>query len=121
LSLIKFLRASYDWRLANVRSMIINLEEKKEEKIRSDTREVLENMRMNAEIKVINNEKEKLPVNLIIKRESAEADLIFMGLAEVRDGMEEKFIKRADDLYKDLGTIALVKASTFFNELHIGV
>ena len=121
LSLIKFLRASYDWRLANVRLMIINLEEKKEEKIRSDTREVLENMRMNAEIKVINNEKEKLPVNLIIKRESAEADLIFMGLAEVRDGMEEKFIKRADDLYKDLGTIALVKASTFFNELHIGV
>jgi amino acid transporter len=121
LSLIKFLRASYDWRLAKVRLMIINYDEKNEKKIVSDTKMVLDNMRMDAEIKVINNGLEKLPVNMIIKRESAHADLIFLGLAEVEEGMEEKFVKRADELYKDLGTIALVNASTFFKELHIGV
>jgi len=42
-------------------------------------------------------------------------------LADVQEGMEHEFIKRADYLYKDLGTIALVNASTFFKELHIGV
>ncbi len=69
----------------------------------------------------INNEIDKLPVNMIIKQESASADLIFLGLAEVQEGMEQEFVKRADYLYKDLGTIALVNASTFFKELHIGV
>ncbi|RLD32141.1 MAG: Na-K-Cl cotransporter [Bacteroidetes bacterium] len=121
LSLIKFLRASYDWRLAKVRLMIINYDEKKEKKIIADTQMVLDNMRMDAEIKVVNNGHEKLPVNMIIKRESANADLIFLGLAEVQEGMEKEFVKRADELYKDLGTIALVKASSFFKELHIGL
>ena len=121
LSLIKFLRASYDWRLAKVRLMIINMEEAKEEQIYEDATAVLENMRMDAEVRIINNETEKLPVNMIIKKESARADLIFLGLAEVQEGMEQEFVKRADYLYKDLGTIALVNASTFFKELHIGV
>ena len=121
LSLIKFLRASYDWRLAKVRLMIINMEEAKEDQIYKDATAVLENMRMDAEVRIINNEIEKLPVNMIIKQESVRADLIFLGLAEVQEGMEQEFIKRADYLYKDLGTIALVNASTFFKELHIGV
>ncbi len=121
LSLIKFLRASYDWRLATVRLMIINTDEGKEEQIRKDTLTVLDNMRMEAEVKIINNGIEKLPVNVIIKRESMKADLIFLGLAEVQEGMEQEFVKRADYLYKDLGTIALVNASTFFKELNIGV
>jgi len=121
LSLIKFLTASYDWRLANVRLMIINPIEKNEEQIMTDARIALENIRLDVEVKVINNEIEKLPVNLVIKRESSEADLIFLGLADVQEGMEQEFIERADLLYKDLGTIALVNASTFFKELHIGV
>jgi len=121
LSLIKFLTASYDWRLANVRLKIINPIEKNEEQIMTDARIALENIRLDVEVKVINNEIEKLPVNLVIKRESSEADLIFLGLADVQEGMEQEFIERADLLYKDLGTIALVNASTFFKELHIGV
>jgi len=32
-----------------------------------------------------------------------------------------EFMERADYLYKDLGNIALVKASSFFKELKIGV
>lgn len=121
LSLIKFLRASYDWRLAKVRLMIINTDESKEKQILKDAEEVLENMRMDAEVRIINNGIEMLPVNMIIKQESANADLIFLGLAEVQEGMEQEFVKRADNLYKDLGTIALVNASTFFKELHIGI
>jgi hypothetical protein len=43
-----------------------------------------------------------------------------MGIAEVINGKEDQFIERADQLYKDLGTVALVKASGFFSPLHIG-
>ncbi len=120
LSLIKFIKTSYEWRNVVVRLMIINNDSLKEPSIINDTQEVLDNMRISAEIRIINNEK-KLPVNHIIKTESANADLIFLGIADVQSGSEMEFIERADFLYKDLGTIALVKASSFFKELHIGL
>ena len=77
-------------------------------------------MRMSAEIRIINNEN-KIPVNQVIKNESTNADLIFLGIADVQEGKEMEFIERADYLYQDLGTIALVKASSFFKEIKIGV
>lgn len=120
LSLIKFIRTSYEWRNVVIRLMIINNDSLKEPNIIKDTKEVLDNMRINAEIRIINNEA-KLPVNHVIKTESANADLIFLGIADVQEGNEMEFIERADLLYKDLGTIALVKASSFFNELRIGL
>ncbi len=120
LSLIKFMRLSYNWRNVVVRLMIINNDKKKDEIIVRDAKRVLNYMRMSAEIKIITNEKNDA-VNQIIKYESANADLIFMGMADVQDGHEMEFIERADYLYADLGTIALVKASSFFKELKIGV
>ncbi len=120
LSLIKFIRLSYEWRNVTIRLMIINNDKQKKAKIVRDTKRVLNYMRMNAEIRIINNEK-KTPINQIIKHESADADLIFLGLADVQDGRELEFIERADYLYRDLGTIAIVKASSFFRELRIGL
>jgi amino acid transporter len=120
LSSIKFLRLSYDWRNVTIRLMVINNDKSKEAKIVNDSQKVLDNMRMKAQIRIISNDN-KLPVNQVIKNESADADLIFLGLADVQEGREMEFIERADFLYKDLGTVALVRASSFFKELHIGV
>ena len=110
LSLIKFIRLSYEWRNVTARLMIINNDESRESQIIKDTQNVLDSMRIKAEIRIINNDS-KLPVNQVIKNESANADLTFLGLADVQEGKELEFIERADYLYKDLGTIALVKAS----------
>ncbi len=121
LSLIKFLKVSYKWRNAVVRLMVINTDSKLEKRIRKDARKALENMRMDIDVRIINNENYSRPVNQIIKEESKNADLIFLGVAPVIKGKEMEFVERADELYKDLGTVALVKASSFFNELHIGV
>jgi len=121
LSLIKHLRTSYNWRHANIRILLINYKNSQKQKIYSEAKEALSKMRMDAEVKIINNQKDRLPVNQIIKKESENADLIFLGLAEVTEGKEEEFIERADSLYQDLGTIALVKASSYFEEMYIGV
>lgn len=120
LSLMKFIRLSYEWRNVTVRIMLINNDKQREQQIINDAGNVLDNMRISAEIKVVNNEDNE-PVNLIIKRESANADLTFLGLADVQEGEELEFMERADSLYKDLGTIALVRASTTFKELSIGI
>jgi hypothetical protein len=120
LSLIKFIRTSYEWRIATVRLLIVNPENEKKTKIEKHAKEVLDNMRMNAKIKVINNEKDRKPINKLIREQSVNADLIFLGIPEVIAGQEKEFIKRADELYKDLGTLVLVNASSFFSILHIG-
>ena len=75
---------------------------------------------MQAKIKVLNNEIDKWPINRLIKKHSSDTDLIFLGVPDVIRGQEKEFIKRTDEIYKDLGTLVLVKASSFFSVLHIG-
>ena len=58
---------------------MINPIGKIEKQILTDAGTALENIRLDIEVKVINNEIEKLPVHMIIKRELADADLIFLG------------------------------------------
>ena len=120
LSLIKFIRISYEWRNATVRLLIVNQDDKEKEKIEMQAREVLDKMRIDAEIKVLNNQLDKSPINKLIRTHSSEADLIFLGLPEIQEGMEKEFIQRTDALYKDLRTLVLVKASSFFSVLKIG-
>lgn len=120
LSLIKFIRISYEWRNATVRLLLVNPIDERQVLIEKQSREVLANMRMDAEIKVINNQFDKLSINNLIRKHSSDADLTFMGIPDVVEGQEEEFIRRTDELYKDLGTLVLVKASSFFSVLHIG-
>jgi amino acid transporter len=120
LSLIKFIRTSYEWRNATVRLIIVNPENRKKRRIEKQAAEVLDNMRMNAEVLVINNEKDQVPINDLIIKYSSDADLTFLGIPTIVEGQEKEFIERADKLYKGLGTLVLVKASSFFSVLRIG-
>ncbi|NOX84601.1 MAG: amino acid permease [Chlorobi bacterium] len=120
LSLIKFIWSSIEWHNATVRLLIINHEDKKKKKIKEQARRVLNNMRMNVAIIVLNNEKQKKPVNQIIRENSKNSDLIFLGIPDIVAGHEKEFIARTDEIYKGLGTKVLVKASSFFSVLHIG-
>ena len=120
LSLIKFIRISYEWRNSTVRILMINYNNSKQDQIVEEAQAVLDKMRMEAEIKIINNEFNKQPINKIIKENSGDTDLTFLGIPDVIEGQEEEFIRRTDAIYKDLGTLVLVKASSFFSVLHIG-
>jgi amino acid transporter len=120
LSLIKFIRISYEWRHATVRLLMVNPKNEKKNRIEKQAKDVLDNMRMHAKIKVLNNEKDRTHINKLIKTHSAKADLIFLGIPDVIPNQEKEFIERTDELYKDLGTLVLVKASSFFSVLHIG-
>ena len=120
LSLIKFIWSSIEWHNAKVRLLIINPVDRNKSKIRKQAQHVLDNMRMNVEIIILNNEKKKQPVNKIIRENSANSDLIFLGIPEIIPGHEKEFIARTDEIYRGLGTKVLVKASSFFSVLHIG-
>ena len=118
-SLMKFIHTAYAWRNAVIRILLITENKRKKASMKLRIKKLLNKHRMPAEVVIIFKKKSD-DVHDIIKTRSAEADLIIMGMAEVQHGKEKDFIERADSLYNDLGTLALVKASSFFSELHIG-
>ena len=117
-SLMKFIHTAYAWRNAVIRILLITENKHKKAPMKKRINYLLNKHRMSAEVVIIFKDKSD-DVHDIIKTRSSEADLIIMGMAEVQHGKEKDFIERSDSLYNDLGTLALVKASSFFSELHI--
>ena len=121
INLVKFLWLSDEWKDSKTRLMIENPVNDERENIYNFAREVLDNLRVNAEINIINNEIEKNPFYNIVRVESADSDIIFLGIPEVEDGKEAEFIEQTHALCNDLGTVVLIKASTQFKRLNIGL
>lgn len=119
IQLIKFLWISEKWKNAQLRLMIINPVNKQKEFIRRETEQVLEELRIKAEIKIINNEIENKSLYDIIRVESINSDLIFLGLPLLKDGNEDEFIRNTSDLCRDIGTVVLVKASSSIKPIEL--
>lgn len=112
IQLVKFLWLSEKWQNARLRLMIINPINSQKEIIHKETQEFLDSMRIKAEIKIINNEIEGKPLYDIIRVESINSDLIFLGLPFIEEGKEENYINNINGLCKDIGTVILVRASS---------
>lgn len=120
LSLIRFLWISENWKEASVRILLINPENEKKDELYENTSKILENLRIDASIKIINNQIEQRPVNEIILIESFETDLIFLGISEVKKGDEFRYVETVNKLCQNVGTVVLVKASSYFKNFEIG-
>jgi amino acid transporter len=120
LLLLKFLRRSEEWRNAKARILIVNPINDQKHVIFQNTKDILENLRIKAEIKVINNQIDQRSFYDIVQVESVSSDLIFLGLPEIESGKEEEFVEETNTLCKDIGTAILMKASTTFKKLNIG-
>ncbi len=121
LTIIKFLSNSEDWTQSNIRLLIVNYENHKIEMIRKKAEEYLENIRIDAEIKIINNEIEQKPFYDIMKAESNKSDLVFLGIPDIKKGKEIEFIEKTNDLIYNIGSVILVKASSLFKNQQLGV
>ena len=120
LSLIKFMWLSDTWKDARIRILIVNpINDDKEMMIR-DVENILESIRMDAEIKVINNQIEKRPINELIEVESSNSDIVFLGIPQIREGEEQNYVNQVNRLCQNVGTVVLVKASSYFKDLMIG-
>ncbi len=120
LMLLKFLWLSDEWRNAKARILIVNPINEQREIIFRNTSSILENMRIQADIKIINNQIEQRSFYEIVQVESVNSDLIFLGLPDISKGNEVTFVEETNKLCKDIGTVILLKASTHFKQLKIG-
>ncbi len=120
LSLMKFLWTSHLWKDATLRLMIVNPLNSEMEMINKTVSEMLDSMRVDAEIRIINNELEKKSFYDIIKVESINTDLTFIGVPPIYPDREAEFVQKTNDLMHEIGTVILIKASSLFKNMHIG-
>jgi len=121
LSLAKFILASEKWENATIRLMIVNSEDSKAFYIYRQAKDILDQIRIEAEVEIINNEVEKTPFYDIIRAESKNADIVFIGIPPIISGKEAEFVERTNSLLHEIGTVVLIKASSLFKELNLGV
>ncbi len=121
LHLAKFINSASGWRHARIRILVVNDYNVDRIIIESRVKKLLDAYRIQAEIRVINNQAEQKPFYEIMKILSADADLIFIGIPEIKPGEEALFVRQTNDLVSVIGTTLLVKASSTFPVIPLGL
>lgn len=114
LALIRFITASNAWRSARIRILVITAHSNLVEKYYELLQQLLDNQRIDASIKVINNSVEKLPAHQIMQSESLDTDLSFVELVESDD-----FFARNNQLVQSFHCCMMVGASSSFDEVTV--
>lgn len=120
LSLAKFITLSDDWANAKIRLLIVNQNNDLSNSIHENAQHVLDNLRISADLMIINNEIEQRSFYDIIQVESVDTDLTFLGFAPIIKGEEEKFVEKINILCRNIGTVAIINASSEFKSLSLG-
>ena len=121
LTLAKLMTMNPPWRGAVIRLLIVNNDSSKVYYLYRRANDMLSNLRIEAQVKIINNEIDRRPFYDIVRRESKTADLVFIGLPTIPEGQEQDFIERTNRLLFEIGTVALIRASRIFKDLNLGV
>ena len=117
LALIRFLTNADEWRDANIRFLTVNDHDSAfSASILRDMVQVLDEHRVQAEVRVIDNVMEKRPFTEIIRGESIDADLTVLGLSDLREGTATDFVHNTNSILDVLGTVVLAHASSYFGE-----
>jgi len=119
LSLMKFLTSSNAWRTASFRILVVHSDSSKTDSLYSLINQLLDNHRLKADVKVINNAVEQLPVEKIISAESREADLCIIELPEFNTKEPQEVLNKANLLIDSVPTTLLVSASSFFDAINV--
>ncbi|GAB4339709.1 MAG: hypothetical protein Kow0037_24980 [Calditrichia bacterium] len=121
LILVKFIQMAEEWQRSRFRIFIIIEETALANKVYRNMNEILQNQRIKAEVRVINNAIEKLPFPQILARESGESDLVLLGMPEITSQNPEQVIEQTNSILEPLGSVLLLSASSYFTEYPIGI
>jgi len=113
--LLKFITSGHLWRSARIRILVINTDSSKTESLYGLIRQVLENHRLRADVKVIYNGVDQLPVVDIIGAESRNTDLTIMELPEFSHRAADTAFAQVNTLADSAGTSLFISPSTVFD------
>lgn len=119
LNIARFIIASPKWNSTAIRVLFVNNNNVDINLIHSKISKLVEDLRVNVEIKIINNAVEQIPFYTIIEELSATTDLTMVGIPNYQIEKQAEFVLKTTNLFETIGSTLLVKAANNFNELDL--
>ena len=119
LNIARFIIASPKWNDTNIRVLFVNNNNVDKEIIHSKIYKLIEDLRVNVEIKIINNAVEQKPFYNLIEEHSALTNLTLLGIPNYKIEKQAEFIVKTNHLFETIGSTLLVKAANNFNVLDL--
>lgn len=119
LNIMRFILADADWRDANLRILVINSDNRLTDKLYKNTTTLLEEKRIEAEVKIISDDFGSRSKEMIINAESANADLIVLGISPKSSTYTEKYISAVSQITSLPSSILILSPSNEFEEISI--
>ena len=121
LNIARFIIASPKWNDPSIRVLFVNNNNVDITIIQSKISKLVEDLRVNVDIKIINNAVEQKPFYDIIESESKSTDLTLVGIPNYNIEKQAEFVLKTNQLFESIGSTLLVKAANNFNELDLSL
>lgn len=122
LTIVRFLITSDEWLNAHVRILTdIEKSQINSAEIYKSMEVALEELRLNAEVKIVSSAQKNQSFLETLQAESVDASLVMLGLSDIEAGKEQEFYERTDKLCDQVGSVLLYRASKDFREIDLGI
>lgn len=119
LNIARFIIASPRWHAANIRVLFVNNNNVDDTIIYNKIAKRVNSLRVNINIKIIDNAVEQIAFYELIKQYSGTTDLTLVGIPNYRIEQQAEFIVKTNELFEIIGSTLLVKAANNFNVLDL--
>jgi solute carrier family 12 sodium/potassium/chloride transporter 2 len=121
LNIARFMVQSPKWSSATIRVLFVNNSNVDSEVIETNILNIVEDIRVKVEIKIINNAVEQIPFYELISKYSIPTDLTLLGIPNFDINKQTQFVIKTNQLFESIGSTLMVKASESFNEINLNV
>ena len=119
LNIARFILASPKWNNTSIRVLFVNNNNVDNKIIHAKISKLVEDLRVNVDIKIINNAVEQIAFYDLISEHSKTTDLTLVGIPDYKIEKQAKFILKTNHLFEAIGSTLLVKAANNFNVLDL--
>ena len=119
LNIARFIIASPRWNNTSIRVLFVNNNNVDKVLIHAKIYKLVEDLRVNVEIIIINNAVEQKPFYDLIEEKSKATDLTIIGIPNYQIEKQAEFVLKTNHLFETIGSTLLVKASNNFNVLDL--
>ena len=119
LNIARFIIASPRWQETNIRVLFVNNNNVDNTIVYNKIYKLVEDLRVDVEIEIINNAVQQKAFYDLIEKYSATTDLTLVGIPNYKIEQQAEFIVKTNHLFETIGSTLLVKAANNFNVLDL--
>lgn len=119
LNIARFIISSPYWHQATIRVLFVNNNDVSNLLIRTKILRLIDDLRVNVDIKIIDNVVDQIPFYDLIETNSKQTNLTLIGVPNYKIEKQAEYVLKTSHLFENIGSALLVKAANNFNELDL--